>query len=281
MMITHFNRFHFLPSVEQENIKMRNLSSIGRIFFGVSVAIMGLLTIYYRDFPYMLIPPKHSWIPGFVVLISGAILVLSGLCIVFEKKIVSASLLLGSVLLSIFCFYFIPYQLLASPNVMHFGDWENSAKELALAGGAFVIAGSFSEKSESSSFNVLKKLIPLGPILFALTIISFGIDHFLYAKEAVDYVPSWIPFHLFWIYLGGIGLLGSGIAIILKIIPKLAATLLGSMIFIWFAILHIPRIIVSPSAYLGSEIASACLALAYCGIAFVIAGAAKKIVEEI
>src|SRR6185369_10924753 len=217
MMIDHFNRFHFLSWFDQENILMKNLSNIGRIFFGVSIAVMGLLTIYYRAFPYMLIPPKHSWIPGFAVLISGALLVLSGACIVLEKKIVSASLLLGSALLSIFCFYFIPYQLLVSPNVMHFGDWENSAKELALAGGAFIIAESFSEKNEYSSFNFLKKLIPLGSILFALTIISFGIDHFLYAKEAVDYVPSWIPFHLLWIYLGGVGLLGSGIAIIFKI----------------------------------------------------------------
>jgi len=38
-------------------------------------------------------------------------------------------------------------------------------------------------------------------------------------KEAADYVPSWIPNHLFWIYFAGIALIGSGIAIILKIKP--------------------------------------------------------------
>lgn len=239
---------------------------------------MGLLTIYYHDFPYMLIPPKHSWIPGFVMLayISGALLILSGGCIVFERIIMPASLLLGGVLLLIFCFGFIPYQLIASPNYMNFGDWENAAKELALSSGAFVIAGSFSEKNERPLFRLLSKLIPFGAVFFSLTIISFGIDHFLYAKGAADYVPSWVPNHLLWVYLGGIGLLGSGIAIIIKIIPGIAATLLGAMIFIWFVILHIPRIIVSPSVYLGSEVASAFLALAYCGIAFVIAGATKK-----
>src|SRR6478736_30821 len=173
---------------------MKNLSNIGRIFFGVSIAVMGLLTVYYHDFPYMLIPPKHSWIPGFVILIYGVLLALSGACIVFNKKIMPASLLLGSVLFLIFFFWFIPYQLIASPNAMHFGDWENSAKELALAGGAFVIAGSFSEKSEQPLFKLLAKLIPSGVIFFSLTIISFGIDHFLYAAGAADYVPSWIPF---------------------------------------------------------------------------------------
>ena len=67
---------------------MRNLSNVGRIFYGIAIAGMGFLTIYYADFPYMLIPPKHSWIPGLVMLayISGAMLILAGACIVFEKK---------------------------------------------------------------------------------------------------------------------------------------------------------------------------------------------------
>ena len=107
--------------------------------------------------------------------------------------------------------------------------------------------------------------------------ISFGFDHFLYAKEAADYVPSWIPNHLFWIYFAGIALIGSGIAIILQIKPRLIAALLGTMIFIWFIILHVPRVIASPFADIGDEVTSAFLALAYSGIAFVIAGAVKEV----
>ncbi len=89
-------------------------------------------------------------------------------------------------------------------------------------------------------------------------------------------VPSWIPFHLFWIYFAGIALLGSGIAIILKIKSGLVAALLGIMIFIWFIILHIPDVIDSSPIDLGDQVASAFLALAYSGIAFVFAGAARK-----
>jgi hypothetical protein len=160
---------------------------------------------------------------------------------------------------------------------MHFGDWENAAKELALAGGAFVIAACYPEKNESGLISFLKKLAPFGTILFSLTIISFSIDHFLFAKAAQDYVPSWIPYHLFWMYFAGIALLGSGIAIILKIKTSLIAFLLGIMIFSWFILLHTPRVIVSPVADLGDEVTSAFLALAYSGIAFVIAGATKAI----
>jgi uncharacterized membrane protein len=245
---------------------MRNLSGIGRIFYGISIAVLGFVTIYDHDFPYMLIPAGHSWLVGheIVAYISGVLLILAGVFIAFAKKTLPVSLLLGAVLLAIFCFYFIPYQLIASRRYMHFGEWENAAKELALAGGAFVVAGSFS-----------RRLMPLGAILFSITVISFGIDHFLFAREASDYIPSWIPNHLFWMYFTGSALLGSGIAIILKIRPRLFAALLGAMIFVWFIILHVPRVITSPLAYIGSEVTSAFLALAYCGIAFVIAGSAK------
>lgn len=252
---------------------MGNLSNIGRIFYGIAMAAMGFLTIYFKDFPYMLIPPNHSWMNDHIIsiYISGALLLLAGACIVFGWKARPISLLLGAVLLVIFCFYFVPYQFMVSPNYMHFGDWENAFKELALSSGAFVIAACFPKNNEGPFIRSLGKLIPLGAIAFALTIISFGINHFLYAVEAADYIPSWVPGKMFWIYFAGLALIASGIAIISKIKLRLGAGLLGTMIFIWVIILHIPKAIATPTAYNGGEVSSAFLALAYCGIAFVIA----------
>ena len=237
----------------------RDLSGIGRIFYGIAIAALGFLTIYYHRLPYMMIPPKHHWLSDHVigVYISGALLLLAGICIVLEKGLRQVSLLLGTVLLLIFFFYFIPYELMVSPNYKHFGDWENAAKELSLAGGAWVLAG--------------RRLSPLGVALFALTIISYSFDHFLYAKEAADYVPSWVPDHIFWLYLTGAALFCSGIAILLNIRRRLAATLLGIMIFIWVVILHIPNALSAPLASNEGEVTSAFLALAYCGTAFAIA----------
>ncbi|MFI5133831.1 MAG: hypothetical protein ACHQEB_05815 [Chitinophagales bacterium] len=257
---------------------MKDIAKIGRIFYGIAIAGFGFLTIYYNDFPYMLLPPHHFWITSHVMLayIFGTMFILAGASIVFEIKTRPISLLLGIDLLLIFCFYFIPYQFMTKSNYLHFGEWENAAKGLALSGGAFVIADCFSGKNENSFFRFLRKLISFGAIFFSITIISFGINHFLYAKDVADYVPSWVPLHLFWTYLAGTALIGSGVAIFLKIKPELIATLLGTMIFIWFIILHIPRVIASPLADIGSEVASAFLALAYSGIAFVIAGVNEK-----
>lgn len=254
---------------------MGKLSAIGRIFYGAGMAGIGFMSIYYRDFPYMLIPPEHSWIPGLPIAacITGALLILAGACIVFKIKARPIALLLGGALLLIFCLYYIPYQLMATTSYMHFGAWENAAKELALSAGAFVVASCFSGENENAITRFLGRAAPYGAIVFAITIISFAIDHFLYADAASEYIPTWVPYRLFWIYFCGVALLGSGIAIILKIKLRLAAMLLGTMIFIWVIILHIPKAITEPPEGMGGEATSAFLALAYSGIAFVIAGA--------
>ncbi len=262
---------------------MQNLSNVGRIFYGIAIAVIGFGTIYYKDFHPYILPPNHSWLPGLVMLavVFGIMLVLAGACIILKIKARLVSLLLGGVLLLICCFYYVPYELIATSKYMHFGEWENAVKELSLSVGAFIIADCFSEKNENPIFRSLGKLTPFGAIFFSLTIISFGILHFLYAKDVVDYVPSWVPNHLFWIYFAGVALLGSGIGIALNIKRELMAALLGSMILIWFIILHIPRVIASPYANMTDEVISAFLALAYSGTAFVIAGAAKKNEKDI
>ena len=85
-----------------------------------------------------------------------------------------------------------------------------------------------------------------------------------------------MPFHIFWIYFTGAALTGASLAIIFKIKPALFATLLGTMIFVWVIMLHIPKVLDAHFDDGGGEVTSLFLALAYCGIAFVIAGSAKK-----
>jgi hypothetical protein len=222
-------------------IFMRIVSEIGRIFYGTVTAGIGCQTIYDRDFPYMLLPP-HPWITGHVMVahIFGTLFILAGACIVFKIKIETISVLLGALFLLVVYFYHIPYEFMTDSNYRLIGEWENAEKDLALCGGSLVIAGCFSEENENLVTRFLRKLIPLGTVLFALMMAIFGTYHFLFTKEASTLVPSWLPNHIFWTYFGGVALIGSRAAIVLKIKRGLIAALLGTMIFIWFIILHTP-----------------------------------------
>ena len=183
---------------------MGNLSSIGRIFYGIAIAGIAIVSFYYYKLPYILGP---GLIPK-------------------------------------------------GPGLLHLPDWENAAKVLALVGGALAIANG--------------KIGRFGAILFAITIVDFGILHFMEAVAAAPYVPSWIPYHVFWMYFCGAALIASGTAILIRTKQRLAAILLGAMILTWFIILHIPRVLAAPGDAMDGEIVSAFIALAYSGTAFVI-----------
>ena len=77
-------------------------------------------------------------------------------------------------------------------------------------------------------------------------LIAFGVDHFLYSEFVATLVPGWIPVHIFWTYASAGALIGSGICILVKFKIRLISFLCGIMLFLWFAILHIPRAIADP-----------------------------------
>ena len=256
-----------------------NLFKTGRSFFAIAIAGIGFQHLFYGDFHPVILPAWPS-VAGvrFWAYFAGLSLIGAGFAIFFEKKARAVCLILGTVFLILLCFGHIPYEIIIDPNrKIHLGLWTNALKELALSGGAFVVAGSFSEREadtlkKNALLMVLEKMIPAGSIFFSITMISFGIDHFYYTGNVATLVPPWIPYPVFWTYFAGIALIGSGVAIILKTELKKIGTMLGLMIFIWFVLLHVPRAIANPFAGKGNEVTSAFTALAFSGIALVIAG---------
>ena len=122
-----------------------------------------------------------------------------------------------------------------------------------------------------------------GRFLLALSMILFGIEHFVFAKFVATLVPAWIPWHLFWTYFVGIALIAAGFAICTKQQAYLAAALLGGMIFAFVLLCHIPIIarvhsdgMSSLVGDLAGRLDNAAKDLALCGAAFLFAGTQSK-----
>ena len=264
---------------------MENFTKFGRLFYGIGVACIGIQQFTYADFRPVIIPAWPAWMHSSPIYayIFGAILFVAGILIFAGKNARTTSLLLGGLFLLLFIAVQAPFVLFVdiySPK--HLGLWTNPLKELAFSGGAFVIAGSFINertfaKNKNTLLHFLEKLIPLGRIFFSIMLIAFGLDHFYYTDGVSGLVPSWIPGHIFWTYFAAVALIGGGVGMILKVKLKLVATLVGTMIFLWLIVLHIPRAIANPYMDKGNEITSVFEALAFSGIAFVIAAMDKKL----
>jgi uncharacterized membrane protein YphA (DoxX/SURF4 family) len=253
---------------------MENLNKLWRFFFAISFIAIALQQLIYADFRPVILPPSYpAWLLHRLVWtwVFSVLLIAACVAIIFEIKARSVSIILGSVLLLFVLVFHIPYQVSLSP--LNLGAWSNTFKVLTLSGGAFIVAGSLPQEINTSvPIKLLENLIPLGKYFLAIMLVGFGIDHFIYIDFVATFVPNWIPGHAFWAYFAGVALILSGIGIVLNIQLRLAATLLGVMLFLWLIMLHLPRAITNPYSDNGNEWTSVFEALGFSGIAFILAG---------
>jgi len=165
-----------------------------------------------------------------------------------------AAIVLAVTILARALLFYVP-KLAANPHDP--GPWTSGFELLALCGAALVLAGAHTS-------------IKLGRVLFAVSLVVFGVQHFLYAHFIATLVPSWILGHLFWAYFVGIAFVAAALSIATQIKIDLAATWLGVMFLLWVVVLHLPR--VTAALHNGNEWTSLFVALAMSGGAFMLAG---------
>ncbi|HEV2480238.1 MAG TPA: hypothetical protein VGS79_11260, partial [Puia sp.] len=225
---------------------MENLIKAGRLFFAIMIVGLAGQQFYDGYFRPVLIPTYATHFPGEIVLVYllSVLLIVAAVGIVLNRQGRMLALGLAGLFGGLFIFCHLPYELWIDPRGGSIGSWGNALKESAMAGGALIVAGSY-----RGGFGY-------GRIFFAVTMIIFGIEHFIYAQFVQTLVPDWIPGHLFWTYFAGVALIAAGVGFILRIQLRLAGLLLGGAIFIWFVVLHIPRAAVAPATDNGNELAS-------------------------
>ena len=240
---------------------MGNLIKAGRLFFAIMIAGLAGQQLYDGYFRPVLIPTYATHFPGEIVLVYllSAVLIVAAAGIVLNRQGRMLALGLAGLFFALLLFCHVPYEAFVDPAGKGIGGWNNALKESAMAGGALIVAGSY-----RGGFGY-------GRIFFAVTMIVFGAEHFMYAQFVQYLVPDWIPWHLFWTYFAGVALIAAGAGFILRIQLRLAGLLLGGAIFIWFVVLHIPRAAVAPASDNGNELASVFESLGFSGIAFLIA----------
>ena len=92
-------------------------------------------------------------------------------------------------------------------------------------------------------FSNMEKSQTPGRILVAISLIVFGIQHFMYGGFVAGLVPAFMPGRLFWAYFIGAAFVAAAAGILYKMLARPAATMLGVMFFLFVLLLHIPRIV--------------------------------------
>src|SRR5438309_1769197 len=75
--------------------------------------------------------------------------------------------------------------------------------------------------------------VKCAPFFIAIPMGIFGVQHFIFLQFVADFIPAWIPWRTFWAGFTGVALLAAATGIVFRIWDRWAATLLGTMIFLW------------------------------------------------
>ena len=248
------------------------LIAIGRIFYAIGLIGIGVQHFIFANFIPVIVPAWPSWMPGrpFWAYAVGVALVAAGVAIIFNIKGRAVAVYTGVAFLILVVIGQIPVQLAASP--WHLGVWTNAFKALSLCGGAWVVAGSLEDRATNTDrARPFDRILPVGRIFLPVMLIVFGSDHFVYSAFVAMIIPAWIPGKLFWTYFAGAALISGGAGMLFRVYPRLAALMSGIMMFLWVFLLHIPRAMADPRGSLGNEWTSVFEALAYSGVAFILA----------
>jgi len=84
------------------------------------------------------------------------------------------------------------------------------------------------------------KLILFGPIFYAAPLAAFGTEHFTLAAAMEPMVPSWIPWHQFWVYFVGSCFIAAGLSLVTGVQTRLAACLLALTFFLFVLLMDAP-----------------------------------------
>jgi uncharacterized membrane protein YphA (DoxX/SURF4 family) len=252
---------------------MTHLLKVGRFFLAIPLlvfAIQYLATGKYQGG----LPPMPPWAQGGAAgaYLVGLLLLVTSVAIFADKQARLVSLITGTW----FVLSFFVFHLQHASSVWGNGtDRTRALETLCIGVGLLALAAmSPAEGFGAMSGGANRKLILGSRVVFGVSMVIFGWQHFMYAQFLVGLVQKWLPWHAFWIYFTGTAMMAAGAAIATGILARLAGIWLGIMFVLWFLTLHLPRVLAA--IHNQDELTSMFVALAFGGISLIFAASTEK-----
>jgi uncharacterized membrane protein len=127
-----------------------------------------------------------------------------------------------------------------------FFEFSRTAVSMCSAGTLLFLIALWAAKTDIARARGLDKLVTASNLCFAIPLAVFGALHLSAAEFIMPLVPSYMPWRLFWAYFVGFALLASSLSIATKLHVRWSGLLFGIMMFLFVAMLHVPRALANP-----------------------------------
>ena len=214
---------------------------LGQVFLAIAAASLAVWSLVYRHFAWQSVPGwlpwQGAWIYGSAVILLAASV---GLCI--ARTALASALVIG-VYMAVVAALSVS-QIFSLPDGI--GAYPFCEALTSLVGAWLLYVLLHRESGASGSALGSKVAVRIAQVLFGLTCVFYGWSHFVYADYTASMVPTWLPGHLPIAYFTGAGHVAAGVAIIVRVLPGLAATLEATMMSLFGLLVWVPSFMTYP-----------------------------------
>ena len=101
--------------------------------------------------------------------------------------------------------------------------------------------------------------LAIARVLYGLGLVAFGVAHFTFLERTAGMVPNWLPDHVVWAYFTGVTMIAAGVAIIARVLPRSAATLVALELTLFTLIVWVPTLFPHPNTEQWNEFVDSCV----------------------
>src|SRR5579862_8301660 len=212
------------------------IASAGHAVFAAIMIALGILGFVKGDYVSLWQPIPHG-APA-LAYFCAAISLACGVGLLWRPLATAAARVLLTYLLLWLVLVRVPGIVLA-PTVEY---WWAACKIGVMAAAAWVLYVWLADGWDKGrlAFATGDRGLRIARILYGLSLIPFGVAHFVYLQQTAALVPGWLPFHLALASFTGFAFIAAGIAVLTGVCARLAAGLVTFQVAMFTLLVWVP-----------------------------------------
>jgi uncharacterized membrane protein len=228
--------------------------SVGHAVFAAALIALGTLGLIQGNFVAVWLPvPKGLPAREVLVYLCAFLSLASGVGLLWRRSAAITTRVLLAYLL-LWMLVFRVRDIILAPATQ--GPLSGIGETAVVVAAVWVLYTRFATGWDQQHFTFATgdKGLRIARLFYGFALIPFGLAHFAYLKDTAALVPAWLPWHVGWVYFFGCAFIAAGIAVLIGICARLAATLSAAQMGIFTLLVWIPMVAAgSKNAFVWSE----------------------------